>query len=694
MKRLSTPIAASLLACFLALFPGLGAAQQQTTNPPRPQGRQAVPTIDPTAEEKATIKAKVDEIDKIVREQKSKGTNPDQTADVEIFAKAGRWLLEFPGGFFTQDDVNNTISVLDQGLERARQLQKGQPDWISRKGRTTHGFYSDLDGSIQPYGLTVPESYDGSRPVRLYVWLHGRNARLTEANFLHTFPQPLNPNSTANTADVGQITVDVYGRGNNANHWAGEVDVFEAIAAVQRRYKIDPNRIILRGFSLGGAAAWHLALQYPDAWTAAEIGAGTWPRRSQMPGFPPHQAAVLRIWENIIDWSLNAFNIPIAGHDGDSDTQVASIPPPPAGTPTRGQLESSIRVREQLVKEGFPSEGEPNSFVAKGTPAIFLISEKTGHSVSPPVRKRLDEFLKEWGDRGKPSPDHIRFLTYTTRYNRSHWVSIDGLEKHYERSEVNAKRSEQGKSYEISTANINRLTLRETTRAAQIRIDGRELKVKSGSSITLEKTGGSWRVASAKWNGLHKTHAPQGPIDDAFLNSYLLVRPTGTPWNKAANDQALRILERFDRVYARNYRAHPRVKDDRDVTAEDVGRYNLILFGDPGSNQLIARLHGKTPLQWTRESVRLGDQSFSAAEHLPILVYPNPLNSSRYIVINSGLTIDEREYNGDYSLPRLGDFAVVKIKEGAETPEAVLAGLFDEFWRLPGDLKSSQATAK
>jgi pimeloyl-ACP methyl ester carboxylesterase len=692
MKRLPTLIAALLFAFALVHFPGGSAAQQQSAPPP--PVRQPLPTVEPTAEEKQRIKTKVEEIDQVVRDLKAKGTNQDLTADVEIFAKAGHWLLEFPGGFFSQDDITNALGVLDQGLERARALQKGQPAWIGRKGRTTHGFYSDLDGSVQPFGLTVPESYDGSRPARLYVWLHGRNARLTEASFLHNFPQPVNPTSTAFSADVGQIVVDVYGRGNNANHWAGEVDVFEAIAAVQRRYKVDPNRIILRGFSLGGAAAWHLALQYPDAWAAAEIGAGTWPRRSQMPGFPPHQAAALRIWENIIDWSLNAFNIPIAGHDGDSDQQTASIPPPPPGTPHRGQLESSIRVREQLAKEGFPSEGEPNSLVAKGTPAIFLISEKTGHSVSPPVRKQLDEFLKEWGDRGKTSPDHVRFLTYTTRYNRSHWVSLDGLEKHYERSEINAKRSDGGKQYEITTKNLTRLTLRETTKAEQIRIDGQQLKLKSGASITLEKSGAAWRVTGPGWKGLHKTHALQGPIDDAFLNAYLLVRPTGTPWNKAANDQALRILARFDRVYARNYRAHPRIKDDAQVTSEDVGRYNLILFGDPGSNRLIARLHGKTPLRWTRETIRLGDQNFSAAEHLPILAYPNPLYSSRYIVINSGLTIDEREYNGDYSLPRLGDFAVVKIKEGAETPEAVLAGLFDEFWRLPGDLRSSQATAK
>ncbi len=677
MKRL---FAFVIFVC--SLLP-LVVAQQAPPTPPRPPQQ---PSVTPTDDEKRLIQSKVDEIDKIVLALKAKRVNEDLLADVEIYAKAGRWLLEFPGGFFVQDDIKNTLTVLDQGIERAKQLQSGQSPWASQKGRSGHGFYSPLDGSVQPFGLNVPASYDGTKPVRLYVWLHGRNGRLTESSFLYGFSQPpTNPNNPMNSADVGQTTLDVYGRGNNANHWAGEVDVFEAIAAVQRRYKIDSSRIVLRGFSLGGAAAWHLALQYPDRWVAAEIGAGTWPRRSTMPGFPPHQEKVLRIWENTPEWALNAFNIPIAGHDGDSDTQTASIPPPPPGTPHRGQLESSIRVREQLAKEGFPSEGETHSMVAKGTPAIFLISEKTGHSVSPPVRKRLDEFLKEWSDKGQTSPDHIRFLTYTTRYNKSYWVSFEALEKHYERAEIDAQRN--GKQYQITTKNIARLTLRETDNAAQIRIDGQELKVKAGAAITLEKSGSSWRVASGKWKGLHKTHALQGPIDDALLDPYLLVRPTGTPWNAAAHEQALRILARFDRVYARNYRAHPRIKDDKDVTAADIAKYNIVLFGDPGSNTLIAKLHGKLPIQWTKETVTLGRQKFVAAEHLPILAYPNPLNPSRYVVLNSGLTIDEREYNSDYSLPRLGDFAIVKAKDGSEIPDVILAGLFDELWQLPSELK-------
>lgn len=236
---------------------------------------------------------------------------------------------------------------------------------MAQKGRKIHGFYPDLDGSVQPYGPTVPPSYDGTHPVRLYVWLHGRANRLSEGNFIYTFTDaPPSAASTQNSADLGQIQLDVYGRWNSGYKYAGETDIFEAVAAVQMRYRIDPSRIVLRGFSLGGEGAWNLALHNSGRWVAAEIGAGTWPRRYLMTGFPPYQQAVLHIWENMTEWALNGFDLPIAAHDGDSDTQVSSIPPPPPGTPSRGQLESSIRVREQLAREGFPSEGEPNAVTA------------------------------------------------------------------------------------------------------------------------------------------------------------------------------------------------------------------------------------------------------------------------------------------------------------------------------------------
>jgi len=376
---------------------------------------------------------------------------------------------------------------------------------------------------------------------------------------------------------------------------------------------------------------------------------------------------MVNIFDDMIAWSVNLFNLPTVGYRGENDRE---------GRPT-------VVLQEQLVTEGYHVEGEPFHLAMKEMPVIFEVGPATGHSVHPESRKIMDAFHKKWTEKGVQSPPHVRFRTFTTRYNQSHWVTVDGMEKHYERAEVNAKRSDDGKQYEITTTNVSRLVLKETDRAAGIDIDGQKLKVKRGAEITLVKNGSGWRPATSKDQaGLRKKHGLQGPIDDAFLEPFLCVRPTGTAWNAAVNEQTLREFAHFDRVHAKYMRGRVRVKNDTEVTDDDVKKYHLILFGDPGSNRLIARLHGKLPFQWTKEMITLADRSFPAAENVPLMIYPNPLAVSRYVVINSGLTVQDREYPAsDYLTPLYGDFAVLKVKEGPA--DVQIAGLFDESWKLP-----------
>jgi hypothetical protein len=263
---------------------------------------------------------------------------------------------------------------------------------------------------------------------------------------------------------------------------------------------------------------------------------------------------------------------------------------------------------------------------------------------------------------------------------------LDALAQHYERAEINAKRSADRKQYDITTKNLTRLVLRETASATALSIDGQKLNVSGAPEIVLEKSAsGAWRPAdTGQKPGLRKRHGLQGPIDDAFLEPFLIVRPTGTPWNPAAHKQALQILDRFDRQYQLAFRGHLRVKDDKDVTDADLQKYHVVLFGDPGSNRLIAKLNGKLPIGWTRESVTLGNQSFRASESLPAFIYPNPLSPARYVVVNSGLTAEWSDWAGDFSTPQYGDFAVLRAN-GKDTPDVAYAGIFDEFWKLPSN---------
>jgi hypothetical protein len=517
---------------------------------------------------------------------------------------------------------------------------------------------------VQPVRVTVPDDYDGTRPFPLDVAQHGRFTSLYEVETLNSWQG----------AEIdylpGTIQIDLFGRGKNTYHWPGEADVFEAMDFAKRAYKVDPERMTLRGFSMGGAGVWHTALHFPDLWAAVEVGAGdnTSHRMPVLDSLSPVQHAMCRIFDNMYEWALNAYDIPFASYVGENDRSVVK----------------HNSARDQLIREGIRFEGEPFNLKAANAPSMFfLIAAGTGHDMHPESRKLLNAYLYERIKMGRQIPDHIRFLTYTTRYNRDYLVTLDGLEKHYQRADVDAKRSDDRTHYDITTRNLTRLVLRQTGRAAVVNIDGQALRAKPAPELAFERQGGTWKPANLRDNRLRKRHGLQGPIDDAFLEPFLVVRPTGTPWNAAANDQALRILQRFDRQYTLAYRGHIRVKDDRDVTPADFAKYHVVLFGDPGSNRWIAKLQGKLPLNWTREVVTLGTRTFPAAESVPAMIYPSPLSADHYIVINSGLTAAWADWAGDFPTPRYGDFAVFKVKDGWDDPEAAYAGLFDESWKLP-----------
>ncbi|MCY2964061.1 MAG: hydrolase, partial [Planctomycetota bacterium] len=114
---------------------------------------------------------------------------------------------------------------------------------------------------------------------------------------------------------------------------------------------------------------------------------------------------------------------------------------------------------------------------------------------------------------------------------------------------------------------------------------------------------------------------------------------------------------------------------------------NLVLFGDPASNPLIADILPQLPITWTKDRLVMNGVEYDAKSHIPVLIYPNPKNRRQYVVLNSGHTFREPDLKGTNALlyPRLGDWAVIKPTPTAADPtayEVVAAGLFDEDWKF------------
>jgi len=622
-----------------------------------------------------TIAAKTEKLGAAIAALKRQNVRDPGLAEVEIFHKAALWIVQH-GEWFHANSGDWTVTVLDRGLLRASQLAAGEAPWMTQTGQqVVRAYRSRVDGSVQPYAITLPASYGKERKqYRLDVVLHGRDASLCEVKFLYQYGD-----GKAAPKDLDAIRLDIYGRGNNAYRWAGETDVFEAIdhfftveRALGRERLLDPRRVVLRGFSMGGAGAWHLGLHHPDKWCVVGPGAGfsvTHGYIKGLPKLPDYQESCLCIYD-AADYAENAANVPVVAYSGGDDAQKAAA----------DNIEARLK--------------------GSGIGMTHLIAPGVGHSVPAEFQKKLEVEYARFAVKGRDDyPARVRFVTYTLRYPSCAWIELLGLDKHYDKALVEGEKTDKG--YTLKTANIRslRLTLPDPGASAQaVTIDGQALNVQPQAnaagvpSVYLERVGGQWRgvlpqkLQVAQQRQPRKVSGQQGPIDDAFRDPFLCVRGTGKPWNEAAQKHADASLQRFAAEWHKFMRGELLIKNDVDVTEDDINGRHLVLFGDPSSNSLIAQVLDGLPLKWTKDSITLAGKTYTAADHVPALIYPSPLHTGRYVVLNSGHTFHAPDFQGTNALlyPRLGDWAILKPTPTEKAPAAAdvaAAGLFDDAWQ-------------
>ena len=538
-------------------------------------------------------------------------------ADVAIYEKAVRNLLKYNDEFYAANYVQFASDALAKGLERAQSLEKGAPTWTKDTGRVMRAYKSKVDDSYQPYKLSIPANYDSSKPIRLDVILHGRNARLTEASFLAVDPK-------AKPYAQNWIELEVYGRGNNAYRWSGETDVYEAVEAVTKQYNIDPNQILLRGFSMGGAGAWHIGLHNPSKWAGIEAGAGFTEtiRYAKRENPAPYERAAMRIYD-AVDYSPNIVNTPTVGYGGEIDPQ----------------RQASANISEALEAEHIRAN------------AIFLTGPQTPHRWHPDSKAESEAFLTK--NLPRRMPEKFLFATWTARYGQIWNWKIAALERMYGRAELSGTRTN------VKTKNIAELEL-ETV--SDVTIDGQALKGKA-----FIKQMNRWEPRTLK-PAVRKRAGLQGPIDDAFMERFLCV-----------TDSPNETLNTFTANFEKYFRGNVRTKATKDITKADINENHLVLWGTPATNKLIAKVIKDLPVRWTAAEIEVNNQKFDAKTHTLALINPNPLNPNKYVVLNSGHTFAKSDLTGTNALlyPRWGDWAVIETATG----KVKAAGLFDDSWR-------------
>lgn len=559
-------------------------------------------------------------------------------------------LLAGAVGLGMTGDVDEVVA---QGLEAIARVKAGRA-YRAVPGRLTELAYeAENDGSVQPYYLYLPPDFDPSRRWPLIVFLHGYVPDITVLD-----PWVLPDEVCQIAGKNGCILLIPYGRRNTDFQGVGEVDVLKTIELVKRDYPVDDERIYLSGVSMGGMGAWNMALRHPGMFAAITPIAGHtdmlkwwgWPAE-QVPGFKKW----LIEWDNPVDLVMNARGQHFFVQHGEEDPLIPA-----------DQSRTMVRLAKTL-----------------GIDIPYYEHKGQGHFIywGTECYERAWAWQKKFSV-GSP-PRRIDFKTYSLEYDRAWWVRLDRIEQWGQPAEVHVEVAAGGGGVKVRTQNVAALSLHAAevglSRKTRYEVNGREMAAVPGGDGWLHFELTPLR-ADSKFPPL-KRKGLCGPVEEVFDGPFIVVQ--GTAGDQASDTALAAKVRRWADEWNQFADGYPRLATDVEVNAEHVARFNLVLFGTPETNTVLARIADRLPIRIGDHAYTVGGKRFAGPDLGLVMCYPNPLAPDRYVLVYSG------EYYGDrlainHKHDLLPDFLIFRAGayEYDGTNEWVCAGFFDSRWEL------------
>ncbi|MFA7172933.1 MAG: 5'-nucleotidase C-terminal domain-containing protein [Kiritimatiellia bacterium] len=312
-------------------------------------------------------------------------------------------------------------------------------------------FTSPFDGTQQPYRLYLPSAYDGNQPTPLLVAMHGtggdQNKYFDDAAYHNgVYKQEAEKRGLAILCPFGNDSL------NRPTEWrgVGEIHVLAAIEEVQRRFCIDPERIVLTGQSMGGTGTTYLCCRYPDVFAAGIPLASTY----------GHVSLV-----------ANLRHVPMLYVHGAKDWPAYAKTGP-------------IPLTKEMERLGYD-----------GT--LRMIPEVSHNTMAVSTERVVEWALQQ---RRTAHPRHVTHRAYFPPHGRAWWVEIQAVDRIGWFAEVDAK-IEAGNQIHVTLKNAARVVLRpdagllDLAASIVVRLDGASVfnaLCTSDQEILLVKDAARW----------------------------------------------------------------------------------------------------------------------------------------------------------------------------------------------------------
>lgn len=621
--------------------------------------------------------------------------------------------------------------------ERAPVAASGTRYSVIPPGNHLWYYRSPLDQTLQPYYVYIPRGFDPQAAHPVVVFLHGFGGRASRAA----------PDAwRQNWADShGWILARADGRGSQNWDFIGEDDLYLLIADLEQTtpfhsaIHLDRRRLYLEGGSMGGHGGYREAFRYPDRFAAIAPAAGWttykefyahWYDRTDSPHMPdyvdPARRPVLETASSL--WqAANGRNVWLYLVYDTND----GVNPPVNQQEVLKKLQTagSDRFATRVGRKG-----HVGSYSAPANYAFFLTKSLAGR------------------------PPDIFYTTNDLHYNRSYWLTIDRLQftRQWGSVDVHVTGSRDFQRIEVRTKRVLGFTLNlagaplDLSQPVYVAVDGSgAVPVVHRRSVTFcaQLDSGyhlrSWLpMRRSRFPRLRKRPGLSGPLADAFRTPFVVLYGTrhgtlpGTVanpdwvaaqhfaaewngwmtlhWRGGEKPPAARRTDWWTPPYP--FSPGPLVPGQQPIltplpdtafTEETLPtQENLILFGDPTTNWVIAGIASDLPLALSPPGavpgIRVAGRLYQGPGIHYFFLAPNPLNRDRYVVLARGY-LSSRVDPAKYGAGKVGkdlealpfywpDYVVwdsdlppsdAKQKPFRYLPATFLdAGYFAENWRL------------
>ncbi len=528
-------------------------------------------------------------------------------------------------------------------------------------------FISNLDGSVQYYGVTPAVNLPKGTKPALFLSLHGAGV------------EAINQAQAYNFKNWGYIVCPTNRRpyGYNWENW-GRLDGLEVYNLAKKKFNIDDNRVYLTGHSMGGHGTWQLGINYPDKFAALGPSAGwisIWSYRIR----PTMDSSDIKkmLLRSTKHSDTYAFTTNLKPNGiyilhGDADDNV---PPEQA----RSMVENLSKFHKDFIFYEEPGVGhwwdnsdEPGADCVDWMPMFDFFSH---HSV--------------------PDNNKVRSIDFVTANlaitSSNYWIEILNQVKQQMMSRINIHLEPGNRKFVGTTSNILRLAIDASMLTndapVSVNLDDQliaDIKLPADNRIYLYNNNGKWEVSS-KQGEENKYPGRLGNFREVLNNNVVFVYGTNgsKDENKWAYEKARYDAEKI--WYQGN--GSIEIITDEQFDATVYKDRNVVLFGNSETNSAWTKLLKDSPVQIDNKKIKIGEKEIKGKDLACLMIRPRTDSkiASVAVVAGTGLEGMQLANLAQHSHPYLSFPDIVVYNSGVlqfDEKGVKFVGYFGNDWSL------------